>query len=173
VYDALKITLFWQDNSDNESAFIIEMSSEGSQGPWEEAATAPPNAIFDNIGDLKDGEMYWFRVVAENGAGRSMYSNIAKATAVGPPDTPVPTPPGNLGDTDGNGAINAIDAALVLQFDAALIDALPSTHRADANRDDAVDALDALLILQYVAKLTSIPILPDGFQERAILNTSQ
>jgi hypothetical protein len=149
VFDALKITLFWDDNSLNESGFIIEMSTEGSDGPWLLIETVPPNAIFANAGGLADGETYWFRVSAENGAGMSGYSNVAKAMAVGPPDTPGPTPAGKLGDTDGNGTINAIDVALVLQYHASLLDNLASLYRADANGDSRVDSLDAFLILQF------------------------
>jgi plastocyanin len=57
------------------------------------------------------------------------------------------------GDVNGNDAIDAIDAALVLQFGADLIDWLWSLDRADANDDGDVDAVDAALILQYAAGL--------------------
>lgn len=58
--------------------------------------------------------------------------------------------PGNVDCTGGAGTI---DAALVLQRDAGLIDTLPCSGNADVNGDGRVDALDALLILQFVAGL--------------------
>jgi hypothetical protein len=89
------------------------------------------------------------------------------ATPVAPNDTdtpvptstdtpgPTPVPPGLLGDVNGDGAINPIDAALVLQFGAGLLPELPSFERGDVNQDDTVTAIDAALILQFVAGLLS------------------
>jgi hypothetical protein len=54
--------------------------------------------------------------------------------------------------------VNAIDAALILQFAAGLIGSLPCGQNADVNGDGNVDAIDAALILQYAAGL--IPSLP-------------
>lgn len=49
--------------------------------------------------------------------------------------------------------IDAVDAALVLQYSADLIDELPNLPSADVNQNDRVNAIDAQLILQYVAGL--------------------
>ena len=54
-----------------------------------------------------------------------------------------------LGDTNCDGFVNAIDAVLVLQFVAAMINALPCPDGGDANGDGVIDALDAALILQF------------------------
>ena len=72
-----------------------------------------------------------------------------------PTDTAVPTstPAGLRGDVNGDGQINAIDAALVLQFGAGLLPALPNFDRADVNGNGMVDAIDAALILQFTAGL--------------------
>lgn len=57
------------------------------------------------------------------------------------------------GDVNCAGVTNAIDAAIVLQFGAGLIDALACQERADVNGDGDIDSRDAALILQYVAGL--------------------
>lgn len=55
------------------------------------------------------------------------------------------------GDANGDGRVDAIDAALVLQFTAGLIGSVPGNG--DANGDGTVNAVDAALILQYSAGL--------------------
>jgi alpha-tubulin suppressor-like RCC1 family protein len=67
--------------------------------------------------------------------------------------TPTATTLGPAGDVDCNGAVNSIDAALILQYDAGLIVSLPCPENADANEDGAINSIDAALILQYGAGL--------------------
>ncbi len=71
---------------------------------------------------------------------------------------PPPPPPGSdpkvAGDANCDGVVNAIDASLVLQFDARLIHSL-GCDDADYNHNGHVDALDAALILQKDAGLIS------------------
>ncbi|MCH8949826.1 MAG: hypothetical protein IIB87_05570 [Chloroflexi bacterium] len=64
-----------------------------------------------------------------------------------------PTPPAPAGDADCSSAVNAIDAALILQLIAGLVDTLPCPVAADANASGNVDAIDAALVLQFVAGL--------------------
>ncbi|MCH8065408.1 MAG: hypothetical protein IIC90_06230 [Chloroflexi bacterium] len=73
------------------------------------------------------------------------------------PCTPTPVP-AVVGDVDCNGGVNSIDAALVLQLGAGLVDSLACEENADVNESGAVDAIDAALILQLVAGL--IALLP-------------
>jgi alpha-tubulin suppressor-like RCC1 family protein len=85
-----------------------------------------------------------------------------KATPT-PPTTATPTPTATptvrAGDVDCDGAVTSIDAALVLQLGAGLIDGLPCADGGDVNDDGHVDAIDAALILQHVAGLLdSLPV---------------
>ncbi len=146
--DGLKITLLWDDNADNEEQFILERSSASSEGPWGVAALLPADSTEYNAGGLGDNVTYWYRVAATNAFGTSAYSNVVSGTA-----SVFPAP--LSGDADCSGAVTSVDAALVLQFDAGLID--PLTHAclfgADVNNDDNLNAIDATLILQLVAGL--------------------
>ncbi|MCI0778164.1 MAG: dockerin type I repeat-containing protein, partial [Chloroflexi bacterium] len=58
-----------------------------------------------------------------------------------------------VGDANCDGTVNALDAALILQFSAGLLNSLPCPMGADANADGTVNALDAALVLQFSAGL--------------------
>ncbi len=74
----------------------------------------------------------------------------ATITCVGPQGSgPGPA----LGDADCSSSVSSIDAALVLQYDAGLLETLDCQFAADTNSDGTVDSRDALLILQNVAGL--------------------
>lgn len=69
-----------------------------------------------------------------------------------PRRTATPTPSEQLrGDASCDGDVNSVDAALVLQHNAGLLQRLPCPENADVNRDGRVNAVDAALILQYAA----------------------
>jgi hypothetical protein len=67
--------------------------------------------------------------------------------------TPTPTPQGVVGDVNCDGQTNSIDAALVLQYSAGLIDLLLCPQNGDVNHSGGINAIDAALILQYTAGL--------------------
>jgi hypothetical protein len=75
-----------------------------------------------------------------------------------PPPAASPTPAGLAGDANCDHMVNSIDAAVTLQYTAALIHSLPCQGNADVNGDGMVNALDVVLILQYIAGL--LPHLP-------------
>lgn len=70
--------------------------------------------------------------------------------------TSVSVPSGN-GDANGDGRTNSIDAAFVLQFNAALIHSLACVPCADADRNGVITSVDAALILQHDAGLIELP----------------
>ena len=57
------------------------------------------------------------------------------------------------GDANCSGNVDSIDALLVLQLIAALIDTVACPNATDANADGTTDAIDAALILQLTAGL--------------------
>jgi len=74
-----QINLSWQDNSNNETAFIIERSLNGING-WSTIFTSNPNnTSFSNTG-LIANTTYYYRVKSQNPAGESIYSAITNAT---------------------------------------------------------------------------------------------
>jgi plastocyanin len=65
---------------------------------------------------------------------------------------------GLVGDVNCGGNVDAIDAALILQYSAGLINSLPCEENADVNGSGAIDSIDAALVLQFTAGL--LPSLP-------------
>ena len=69
-----------------------------------------------------------------------------------------PKPP--LGDVNGDGDVNSVDAALILQVEVGFIDLedLEYPNNADVNEDGLVNSVDAQLILQFEAgEINSLP----------------
>jgi hypothetical protein len=58
-----------------------------------------------------------------------------------------------VGDSNCGGSVNAIDAAVILQYEARLLAVLSCPDNADVNGDGIIDPLDAILVLQYDAGL--------------------
>jgi len=65
----------------------------------------------------------------------------------------------NCGDANGDGAVNSIDAAIVLQYVAGKIVflAILPPMNLDVNADGMIDAVDASIILQYAAGMAPAP----------------
>ena len=62
------------------------------------------------------------------------------------------------GDANCDGSVNAVDAALVLQFNAGLLGSLSCPDAGDADGDGEITSLDAALILQFtLGLLDSLP----------------
>lgn len=74
-----KIEIFWVDNSDEETEFMIE-SKKGSGGIYSHTATVGENITTYTHTGLDEYRTYYYRVRAYNKAGYSSYSNEANAT---------------------------------------------------------------------------------------------
>ncbi len=81
----------------------------------------------------------------------------ATPTPTARPSVTIPLPPSGPADPNGDvncvGTTSAVDAALILQMNVALISSLPCLAAGDVDRNGALDAVDAALILQYAAGL--------------------
>lgn len=75
------VGLTWQDNSSNESDFVVERSSQS--GAYAIVATLPANTSSATLSGLAADTPYSFRVRARNGSGGSNYSNEVSATTDG------------------------------------------------------------------------------------------
>lgn len=81
------INLGWADNSNNETGFDIERSSDNIN--WAALATVGSNVqSYSNTG-LAASTTYFYRVRAKNGTGNSAYSNVASAKTLATGSTTV------------------------------------------------------------------------------------
>lgn len=63
-----------------------------------------------------------------------------------------------MGNVNCRSGVNSVDALLILQLDARLLESLECSDRADVNDDGETDSLDAVLVLQFAAGvLASLP----------------
>jgi len=78
-------------------------------------------------------------------------ANVTATCTAEPSPTEEPQP--LLGDVDCDNDIDSIDATLVLQYVAEMIDSLDCADNADVNEDGVINAIDAAVILQITAGL--------------------
>lgn len=79
ISHAAELRLTWRDNSNNESGFRIERSTDGSS--FSLIDTVDPNRTSYIDQGLTDSVRYWYRVRAFNSAGHSGYTNADSAIA--------------------------------------------------------------------------------------------
>lgn len=75
---ATSITLNWDDNSNNETGFLVERQN--SDGSWSQIGTSNANTASFSVTGLSSGVAYSFRVRAQNANGPSAYSNTLSVT---------------------------------------------------------------------------------------------
>ncbi|MEP2023050.1 MAG: PHB depolymerase family esterase [Reichenbachiella sp.] len=93
------IQVSWQDNSNNENAFILERSA-GNENNYSLIATLSSNTESYADTGLNTSSTYYYRVKASNSVGDSNYSNSGSATTDG--EATIVT----LGSTSGNGILS-------------------------------------------------------------------
>src|SRR5262249_40376179 len=84
--DPLSIQLTWSDNSNNESGFLIERSTNGTTFTQIDSVGAGVTTYADS--GLTANTQYTYRVRATNSVGDSTYTNTASATTPAPDVTP-------------------------------------------------------------------------------------
>ncbi|MBQ9370589.1 MAG: fibronectin type III domain-containing protein, partial [Thermoguttaceae bacterium] len=84
VYDAStkSLPMSWIDNSDNESGFITQFSSDGET--WELDGTTVADVTTRTATNVEAGQKYYFRVAAFNEAGRSDWTYGEFAAPIAP-----------------------------------------------------------------------------------------
>jgi Fibronectin type III domain len=90
------LVLAWTDAASTESGFRVERSTNGSA--FTQIASTGANVATFTDTNLTAGTLYYYRVRAYNGAGNSVYSNVASATTAAPtspPAAPTSPAPGN------------------------------------------------------------------------------
>jgi fibronectin type 3 domain-containing protein len=75
---ATKVGLTWVDNSDNESGFRVERSTNGGKS-WSQIATVSSNVTSFVDTRVAKGKSYSYRVRGYGDAGNSPYTNVAQA----------------------------------------------------------------------------------------------
>ncbi|XOV77666.1 MAG: LamG-like jellyroll fold domain-containing protein [Aestuariibacter sp.] len=93
-----QVNLSWQDQSDSEESFIVEVSSDGVN--WSSLTTLPENVTSFNHQDLAPLTQYYYQVSAINITGRSTNSNVATVTTPDVSYSPLISVPGRVETED-------------------------------------------------------------------------
>ncbi len=83
-YSAFSLTLKWNDNSNNESYFVIERS-QGNNTAYDSIGFVNPNgfsSVIVNTNVPTDNTLYFYRVKAVGAAGSSAYTNETSVTTL-------------------------------------------------------------------------------------------
>lgn len=81
LVEETEVELAWNDNSNNEIGFRVELRAEG--GAFEDIGPVSANATSAVVEGLQPGTIYSFRVRARNAAGDSAYSNEVTVSTPG------------------------------------------------------------------------------------------
>ncbi len=92
---ANQVILAWSDASTNEDGFVVQRSTDAAFAETVEFTIPLADETFYSDFTAAAGTQYWYRVLAENAAGRSAPSNTANATTQSLPTTP-PVAPSDL-----------------------------------------------------------------------------
>lgn len=90
-----QINLAWQDNSTNETGFVLESASAAS-GPWTTLALLGADVTSHAHTGLAANTTHYYRLFAYNAAGNSATTSVASATTLTAPDTTAPSVPASV-----------------------------------------------------------------------------
>lgn len=97
----LGVELSWQDQSQVESGFVVERSTDG--GPWATLVTTAPNTVQYTDSSATAGSTYQYRVLTTSGGGTSEPTNVVSAApASGAPQAPANVVTTPVSDTEIN-----------------------------------------------------------------------
>lgn len=94
VISGNEVDISWTDNSNNETGFLIDRSTDGGN-TYSQIASVGANVTTYHDTSLSPGETVSYEVQATNAAGSSAFSNVFTATVAIPP-----APPANLHTTN-------------------------------------------------------------------------
>ncbi len=118
---------------------------------WQESASHNTNMLDPRFNAIGIGRAY------DDATPYGWYWTAVFGGVVDAAPPPPASQPVTSGDVDCTGGATSLDAALVLQFNARLIDTLPCPNEGDVDGDDSIGSLDAALILQMSAGLLAPP----------------
>ena len=87
-----QINITWQDNSSDESGFMVQRAS-SSSGPWTQIGIVGSNVTSCAHTGLTASTTYYYRVCAYNASGNSVFSSVTSAVTPAAPDTTAPSIP--------------------------------------------------------------------------------
>jgi hypothetical protein len=94
VASSSAINLKWTDNATNETGYLVQRSTDGTN--FTQVATLAAGATSYASSGLAAATTYYFRVRAYNGAGNSAFSNTASTKTSSTATTSVPAKPSNV-----------------------------------------------------------------------------
>lgn len=109
---ASSFTVNWKDNSDNETNYLLERSTDGTI--FTELATLAANTTSYNETGLTPNTQYFYRVKAINATESSVYTTIASVTT--PPIPSAPTKALTPTPSSGNNNVELTNGNLVLKW---------------------------------------------------------
>jgi endoglucanase len=118
-------------------------------------ATKTSYADWDRITAVYSGELVWGTPPNVPVTTVGPTPEITPVVTPGPTDNTTPTAVGILGDVNGNGSVDIVDALLTAQYYVGLNPASFIPANADVNKDGSIDIVDALRIAQCYVGLIS------------------
>ncbi|MCH7697964.1 MAG: dockerin type I repeat-containing protein [Chloroflexi bacterium] len=139
----------------------VDFGQTGEQVAGELACEDGPNGSFEGTFDSDTGELTLSGPFGEFGSLEMRLSIAEDGTTFDGIWRLLPDGPGGImdgmrvmgGDASCDGSVDAVDAALVLQFTAGLLGSILCAAPADVDGDGDITSVDAALILQFTAGL--------------------